>query len=148
MDGAEGKVFQIAADNLTRLQEEIYRVCYLMQQAGRRIGGASNRRLSKQLDFIVTQEVLRAYGDAVKDDDAQGAEGDSTAREDGLTIGVTGLDEFDITDFCERRRRMRRALLNLGIESADSEEAGSEARGAQVSVRCAAGREGSDCGGD
>jgi hypothetical protein len=30
----EGKVYQIAADNLTRLQEEIYRVCYLAQAGG------------------------------------------------------------------------------------------------------------------
>ena len=30
----EGKVYQIAADNLVRLKEEIYRVCYLMTQAG------------------------------------------------------------------------------------------------------------------
>ena len=30
----EGKVYQIAADNLVRLKDEIYRVCYLMSQAG------------------------------------------------------------------------------------------------------------------
>src|SRR5262249_12863496 len=30
----EGKVYQIAADNLVRLKDEIYRVCYLMGQAG------------------------------------------------------------------------------------------------------------------
>ena len=30
----EGKVYQIAADNLTQLQEEIYRVCYLPQAGG------------------------------------------------------------------------------------------------------------------
>ncbi|MBZ5604900.1 MAG: hypothetical protein LAO79_21600, partial [Acidobacteriia bacterium] len=30
----EGKVYQIAADNLTSLQEEIYRVCYLAQAGG------------------------------------------------------------------------------------------------------------------
>ena len=29
----EGKVFQIASENLSRLQEEIYRVCYLLHQA-------------------------------------------------------------------------------------------------------------------
>ena len=28
----EGKVYQIAADNLVRLKEEIYRVCYLMSR--------------------------------------------------------------------------------------------------------------------
>ena len=30
----EGRVYQIAADNLYGLKEEIYRVCYLMSQAG------------------------------------------------------------------------------------------------------------------
>jgi hypothetical protein len=35
----EGKVFQIAADNLVRLKDEIYRVCYLMNQAGTAGGG-------------------------------------------------------------------------------------------------------------
>ena len=30
----EGNVYQIAADNLVRLKDEIYRVCYLMNQAG------------------------------------------------------------------------------------------------------------------
>ncbi len=29
----KGKVYQIASDNLVRLKEEIYRVCYLMTQA-------------------------------------------------------------------------------------------------------------------
>src|SRR5207302_7735980 len=65
----EGKVYQIAADNLVRLKDEIYRVCYLLNQAGAPRDG-DNQRLSgvsKQRDFSVTQEVLRAYGDAVKD---------------------------------------------------------------------------------
>ena len=37
----EGKVYQIAADNLVRLKDEIYRVCYLMSQAGGPRPGAS-----------------------------------------------------------------------------------------------------------
>src|SRR5262249_39457226 len=62
----EGKVYQIAADNLVRLKDEIYRVCYLMGQSG----GPSDFRqsgLSKQRDFSITEEVLRGYGDGVKD---------------------------------------------------------------------------------
>ena len=39
----EGKVYQIAADNLERLKDEIYRVCYLMSQAGSRGGDRGNR---------------------------------------------------------------------------------------------------------
>ena len=50
----EGKVYQIAADNLVQLKDEIYRVCYLMNQAGtRRSGGARESGLSKQRDFSV-----------------------------------------------------------------------------------------------
>ena len=30
----EGRVYQIAAENLERLRDEIYRVCYLTQAAG------------------------------------------------------------------------------------------------------------------
>ena len=46
----EGKVYQIAADNLDKLKDEIYRVCYLMSQA---IGTGTPHAsaLSKQLDF-------------------------------------------------------------------------------------------------
>ena len=63
----EGKVYQIAADNLTQLQEEIYRVCYL-PQAGKALDkGTTQSGLAKQMDFSITQEVLRAYGDAMKD---------------------------------------------------------------------------------
>src|SRR3954453_16154613 len=64
----EGKVYEIAAGNLSRLQEEIYRVCYLMSQAGGSNSSAAVQSgLSKLRDFAITQEVLRAYGDAVKD---------------------------------------------------------------------------------
>jgi len=64
----EGKVYQIAADNLVRLKDEIYRVCYLMNQAEQTRGGfLSASGLSKQIDFAVTQEVLRSYGDWVKE---------------------------------------------------------------------------------
>ena len=41
----EGKVYQIAADNLVQLKDEIYRVCYLMAQARRgRARARGNRR--------------------------------------------------------------------------------------------------------
>ncbi len=95
----EGKVYQIAADNLTRLQEEIYRVCYLGHAGGSLNRGGSQSGLSKQLDFSITQEVLRAYGDAVKEQVRRVLKAVNAAREDGLEIGVTGMDEFDIADF-------------------------------------------------
>src|SRR5581483_1957127 len=53
----EGKVYQIAADNLVRLKDEIYRVCYLISHAAS--GSSSVPQLSgasKQRDFSITQE--------------------------------------------------------------------------------------------
>jgi hypothetical protein len=111
----EGKVYQIAADNLTRLKDEIYRVSYLMQQAGDNTGAAQSG-LSKQWDFSVTQEILCAYGDIVKDSIRNVLNAITAARQDGMTIDVAGLDEFDITDFSTEANDAK-SLMNLGIES-------------------------------
>jgi len=110
----EGKVYQIAAENLVRLKDEIYRVCYLMSQAG----GPDLRQsgLSKQRDFSITNEVLRAYGDAVKETLQQVLSGMAAARQDGVSIGVSGLDEFDIEDFSNELDDAKK-LLELGIGS-------------------------------
>ena len=112
----EGKVYQIAADNLSRLQEEIYRVCYLAQAGGRLDKGSQQSGLSKQLDFSITQEVLRAYGDGVKDLARRVLNAIEAAREDGIQISVTGLDEFDIADFSTDLADAKQ-LLALGVES-------------------------------
>lgn len=113
----EGRVYQIAADNLERLKNEIYRVCYLLAQAG---GTQSSQvlqsGLSKLRDFGITQEVLRAYGDAVKETMKQVLRAIESARQDGLFLDVTGLDEFDIGDFSAELDEARK-LLALGIES-------------------------------
>src|SRR5271170_8126287 len=93
----DGKVYQIAADNLNRLKDEIYRVSFLMQQAGDS-GGAMQSGLSKQWDFAVTQEILGAYGDVVKDSMRNIMNGVAAARQDDMTVDVVGLDSFDITD--------------------------------------------------
>jgi len=113
----EGKVYQIAADNLIRLKDEIYRVCYLMNQAGNpsagdlRLSGAS-----KQRDFSVTQEVLRAYGDTVKDTMKHVLWAVAAARQDDVAIDVAGLDEFDIDDFSSELDDAKK-LIDLGIGS-------------------------------
>jgi hypothetical protein len=112
----EGKVYNIAAENLTRLQEEIYRVCYLPQAGGSLNQGRAQSGASKQLDFEITQEVLRAYGDAVKDQLRRVLKAIEAAREDGLAIGVTGLDEFDIADFSSDLTEAQQ-LLALGVQS-------------------------------
>ena len=113
----EGKVYQIAADNLSQLKDEIYRVCYLMSQAGAGgAGGASQTALSKQLDFQTTEEVLRAYGDSLKGTMRQVLNAIAGARQDGVEISVTGLDEFDIQDLGSELDNAKK-LLDLGVGS-------------------------------
>lgn len=113
----EGKVYQIAADNLVRLKDEIYRVCYLMNQSGSPSSGDLRQSaLSKQRDFSITHEVLRAYGDAVKDTMKQVLRAVAAARQDDIAIDVSGLDEFDIGDFSNELDDAKK-LLDLGIGS-------------------------------
>jgi len=112
----EGKVYQIAADNLNQLKDEIYRVCYLMIQAGDASGGGRQSAVSKQLDFNTTQEVLRGYGDAVKETMKQVLWAIAAARQDGVSIGVSGLDEFDFDDLSTELDDAKK-LLDLGIGS-------------------------------
>jgi hypothetical protein len=112
----QGNVYQIAADNLTRLQEEIYRVCYVSHAGGALSGNATQSGVSKQRDYAITQEVLRAYGDAVKDSIKRVLRAVEAAREDGLSIDVSGMDEFDIGDFGTELEDAQQ-LLSLGINS-------------------------------
>ena len=113
----EGHVYQIAAENLDRIKDEIYRVCYLMTQAGgheaRNLGqsGASKRR-----DFAVTHEVLRAYGGMVKTFLHRVFDLVRRARHDEVTIEVSGMDEFDMPDFSEELNNAT-GLRELGIPS-------------------------------
>ncbi len=112
----EGKVYQIAADNLEKLKDEIYRVCYLLTQAGAGSGSAHQSALSKQLDFAATEEVLRAYGSMVKDSIRLVLGAIAEARQDGVSINVAGLDEFDIDNFSSDLADAKE-LLALGIQS-------------------------------
>jgi hypothetical protein len=96
------------------LKDEIYRVCYLMSQA---IDSSTPQSgLAKQRDFTVTNEVLRGYGDAVKDTIKRVLRAIAEARQDGLTIGVSGLDEFDVGDFSSELDDAK-GLLGLGVQS-------------------------------
>lgn len=110
----EGRVFQIAAENLDRLKNEIYRVSYVMQQAGN--SSTQHSGLSKQWDFSVTQEILRAYGDLMKESMRNVLSRIAEARQDSLTIDVVGVDTFDIADFGSEANDAQ-SLLNLGIQS-------------------------------
>jgi hypothetical protein len=112
----EGHVYQIAADNLVRLKDEIYRVCYLMSQANTPGEEIRQSGLSKQRDFSITQEVLRAYGDAVKEIMKQVLRAIAAARQDSMLVDVSGLDEFDIGDFSNELDDAKK-LLEMGIAS-------------------------------
>lgn len=113
----EGHVYEIALRNIERLKEEIYRVCYLLNQAGGSMSQASSLSgLSKQRDYVVTQEVLRRFGDSVKDSLKNILRQIALARQDPLRFDVSGLDEFDIGDFAGELEEARQ-LLALGIES-------------------------------
>lgn len=113
----EGHVYQLAAENLNRLQREIYRVCYLLTQAGGSLtDGVSQSGLSKQRDFAITQEVLRGLGDRVKDVIKTVLRCLEAVRADGLAIDVRGLDEFDIGEFSSDLEDGER-LMKMGIDS-------------------------------
>jgi hypothetical protein len=101
-----------------RLQEEIYRVCYLLHQArGVNSGGFSQSGLSKQRDFAITQEVLRAYGDVVKDFTKKILRTIRAVRQDEIEIDVSGMDDFDIGELSGDIADAER-LFGLGIQSA------------------------------
>lgn len=113
----EGKVYGLAADNLNNLKDEIYRVCYLLSQAGKSdSGGLPQSGLSKQMDYSVTQEILKTYGDIIKSTMRQVLQTVALARKDDLLVDVSGLDEFDIGDFSSELSDAK-ALLGLGIQS-------------------------------
>ena len=113
----EGHVFQIAADNLDRLKDEIYRVCYLMTQAGgREARNLGQSGVSKRRDFAVTQEVLRAYGDLVKDFLGRVLKLTAQARKDPVEIEITGMDQFEEPDFGEELENAQ-GLQKIGIGS-------------------------------
>jgi hypothetical protein len=72
--------------------------------------------VSKQRDYLITQEVLRGFGDRVKDTLKKVLRVVGKARADEIGIDVTGLDEFDIGDFSSELQDAQ-TLLGLGIDS-------------------------------
>ena len=92
-------------------------MCYLLTHAGGTESATLQQSgVSKQRDFSITQEVLRAYGDAVKETMKQVLRAIAAARQDNISIDVSGLDEFDIGDYSNELDDARK-LLSLGIES-------------------------------
>ena len=111
-----GNVYQVAADNLVRLQDEIYRVCYMNNQFSGKVGGGAKSGLSKAWDFSVTEEILRAYGDVAKGSMCGVLNAISQARQDELEIDVSGVDDFDIQDLSSELKDAQ-SLLALQIPS-------------------------------
>jgi cellulose biosynthesis protein BcsQ len=68
------------------------------------------------LDFSITQEVLGAYGDAIKDQVRRVLKAIEAAREDGIDVSVTGMDQFDIANFSIELSDAQQ-LLALGVNS-------------------------------
>lgn len=114
----EGNVYRIAMENLARLQEEIYRTCYLMGQSRSWLSGSAQvSGYSKRADYQITQEVLRAYGDTVKDTLKRLLQTLVRVRKDDLRISVSGLDEFEVGEFNEELDEAEK-LFRLGLSSA------------------------------
>jgi hypothetical protein len=113
----DGRVFEIAARNLADLKDEIYRVCYMSQAAGELSGGSQTQSaLSKLRDFSITQEVLRSYGDTLKEAMRKLLDAIAGARDDAVRFNISGFDEFDIGDFAIDLADAQK-LLELGVES-------------------------------
>ncbi len=119
----EGKVYQIAADNLERLKDEIYRVCYLLTQAGGSAGSAKQSALSKQLDFETTEEVLRAYGDMVKDAMRRVLGAIAEARQDGVADRRGRIGRIRYRRF-QRRAGRREKPAGAGDSISHTDQAG------------------------
>ena len=113
----EGHVFDVAIRNIDRLKEEIYRVCYVLSQASGSLSSSSQLTgLAKQRDYLVTLEVLRGFGDKVKDTLKRILKTLVAARRDSIAVDVSGLDEFDIGEFSTELEDAAK-LLGLGINS-------------------------------
>jgi hypothetical protein len=87
-----------------------------MIQSGDSGTGAHQSAISKQMDFETTEEVLLAYGDTVKEAMKQVLRAVAAARQDGVSIDVSGMDQFDINDLGTELDDAQK-LLSLGIES-------------------------------
>jgi hypothetical protein len=113
----EGNVYKIALEKLSRLQEEIYRTCYLMGQSRSWLSGAAQTSgQSKRQDYQITQEVLRAYGDGVKDFLKRILETLTNVLGDQSRITVSGLDEFEVGEFQDELKEAE-SLFSLGLGS-------------------------------
>lgn len=113
----EGKVYTIALGNLNRLQEELYRTCYLLSQSKSWLGGARNESAqSKIRDYQITHEVLRAYGDSVKNCMNRVLALAAEVTSSSISFSVGGLDQFEPGEFRDELEEAK-SVISLGFES-------------------------------
>lgn len=94
-----GNTFELARKSLEDNKDEIYRVCYLMTQAGgREARNVGQSGVSKQQDYRVVTEILKAYGEILKDFGARLLGAVAQARQDAGETQITGLDNFDLNE--------------------------------------------------
>jgi len=95
-----GKSFELAIDYLDGVKDEIYRLCYLMTQAGgREAKNLGQSGVSKQRDYKSTEEVLGVLGDEARQSETELLQAVALARKDDPeAVTVRGLDKFDIRD--------------------------------------------------
>ena len=118
----EGKVYQIASQNLERLKMEIFRVCHLSGQGGASGNTIQQSGLSKQRDFQVTQEMLRALGAWVKKGMKRVLEHVLRAWDESAVVIVSGMDQFDIGEFTSELSDAERLLaLRIGSRTLEKQ---------------------------
>lgn len=113
----EGNVYRIAMENLHRLQEELYRTCYLTGQSRGWLNGSQSMSAeSKKADNYITQEVLRGLGDTAKDAMKHVLSLLARIRREQVVLAISGLDAFDVGDLEAEVIEVEK-LLSLNIKS-------------------------------
>ena len=86
----------------------------MTQAGGREARNLGQSGVSKRRDFAVTQEVLRAYGDLVKDFLGRVLKLTAQARKDPVEIEITGMDQFEKPGLGEELENAR-GLQEMGL---------------------------------
>jgi len=143
LGGAGGKSFiRSRRTNLVQMKDEIYRVCYLNNQAmgrsvelGQSIGAGQTTGL---------RDHRRSAG-GVWDNGAgkheAGAVGGGGARQDEVSIDVAGNGSNSTSNAFSTELDEAQKLLNLGIHSPHPDQADLQAAGIPIPGRCKAGSE-------
>lgn len=112
-----GVAFQVSADRVASLREEIYRGMYLQAQARDAAATASAQSgISKQMDMAPSKSVLSGFGDIIRAGMSAVLADVAEARgETGLTFSVQGFD-FEEDASLEEVEKVAK-IRDAGIES-------------------------------